>query len=84
MLTSIHVILVVYLDFCSQESEDFEESNHGRNNNKIEYGEESDCPISSPPSYSGGSCNSLDSKISYTSNGNVLLRCFLCANLVTT
>ncbi|KAL1802239.1 hypothetical protein ACET3Z_030886 [Daucus carota] len=53
-----------------QESEDFEEISNSRNNKKTEYGQETDSPISSPTSFSGGSCNSLDSKISYTSNGN--------------
>ncbi|XP_074326711.1 uncharacterized protein LOC141664644 isoform X2 [Apium graveolens] len=51
-----------------QDSEDFEESSNGWNNSKTEYGQETDCPISSQPSYSGESCNSLDSKISYASN----------------
>ncbi|KAK1401773.1 VARLMGL domain-containing protein [Heracleum sosnowskyi] len=53
-----------------KESEDFEESSNGQNNNKTEHGQETDCPISSQPSYSGESCTSLDSKVSYTSNGN--------------
>lgn len=58
-----------------QESEDFEESSNDWNNNKTIYGQETDYPISSQPSYSGESCNSLDSKVSYTSNGTGNRQC---------
>lgn len=94
MVAVICYLLVVdfnsWDDFCllrfsfpSQESEDFEEISNSRNNKKTEYGQETDSPISSPTSFSGGSCNSMDSKISYTSNGTGSLTLFFICLLIS-
>lgn len=68
------MVIYSFSPYNFQESKELEKSSSSYISN-LESGKELDCqhytPVSSQPSFSGGSWNSSDSKISFTSNGTL-------------